>query len=166
MMLFPGKKARKIQLLILDVDGILTSGRLFYAANGEVSVGFHVHDGLGMKQLQQNGMEVAIITARQSDAVAKRMQDLGIQHVFQGQHDKEIAFNKIKQQLQLEDSQIAYMGDDLPDLPLLKRAGLSVTVKNAPKMIRREVDWITRAPGGEGAVRELCDRILQAKGGF
>lgn len=163
MFFFPTEKARAIRLLILDVDGILTSGKLLYGTEG-VLIDFHVHDGLGMKRLQQHGIEVAVITSRQSEAVTRRMQDLGITHLWQGQRDKLTAYDALKQALQLQDTEIACMGDDLPDLPLLQRAGLAVTVKQAPAAIRRAADWCTRTRGGEGAVRELADRLLKAQG--
>lgn len=159
-------KARNIRLVIFDVDGILTSGTLFYDKNGAEMRDFHVHDGQGMKSLQQSGVPIAIISARQSEGVTKRMQDLGIQYVFQGQEKKLTAYEKLKQQLNLEDNQIAYMGDDLPDLLLLNRVGLSVTAANAPLFIRNQVDWVTQNAGGKGAARELCDVILHAQNNF
>ena len=157
------EKAKHIRLVIFDVDGVLTSGRLFYSQHGTELKDFHAHDGLGMKMLQQSGVQIAIITARESAAVAKRMQDLGIAHVYQGQRDKLSAYEDLKKKLNLVDRQIAYLGDDLPDLPVLRRVGLSATVANAPLVIRDHVLWITEAKGGEGAAREFCELIMRAQ---
>lgn len=155
------KKARRIRALVLDADGILTSGRLFYDSNGHALLDFHVHDGMGMRALQKAGVAIAVITSRQSKALSIRMHELGITHVWQGQHDKQQAFEQFKNLLHLDETEMACMGDDLPDLPMLSRAGLSVTVRNAPRAIRQRVHWVTRARGGEGAVRELSDLLLQ-----
>lgn len=160
------EKASTIRLVILDVDGVLTTGALWYGAQGEELKGFHVHDGLGIKLLQKTGIEVAIITARQSEIVLHRMRDLNVTHIYQGYNDKLPAYEDIKQKLQIADNQIAYIGDDLTDLPLLRRVGLAVTVPNAPKIIQEHVHWVTKAKGGKGAVRELCEFILQAQGSY
>jgi len=166
MQLSLAEKAKKIRLLICDVDGVLTSGTLFYGPNGSEIKDFNVHDGLGMKLLQQSGVHLAIITAKKSQAVTLRMQDLNIQHVYQAQSNKLIAYADLKQKLGLDDSEIAYIGDDLPDLPLLLRVGLPVSVPNAPKMIHEHVAFITENAGGQGAVRELCEIILRAQDTF
>jgi len=157
-------KAKKIRLLICDVDGVLTSGALFYGPTGSEIKDFNVHDGLGMKLLQKSGVHVAIITAKKSDAVTLRMQDLGIEHVYQAQSDKWLAYTDLKQKLGVNDMDIAYIGDDLPDLPLLARVGLPVSVPNAPKVIHEHVAFVTETPGGKGAVRELCEFIMKAQG--
>jgi 3-deoxy-D-manno-octulosonate 8-phosphate phosphatase (KDO 8-P phosphatase) len=158
------EKAKKIRLLVLDVDGVLTSGKLFYSTENTALADFFVHDGLGMKLLEQSGVQIAIISSRLSEAVTQRMRDLGIERVFQGQREKIVPWKILQQELALDDDQIACMGDDLPDLPLLRRAGLSVTVPGAPLLIRKNVDWITKKPGGMGAVRELCELIMDARG--
>ena len=160
------EKAKSIRLVIFDVDGILTSGNLFYGQNGSEIKAFHVHDGIGMKLLQQTGVHVAIITARHSDMVTKRMEDLGVSHVYQGQCDKLPAYDDLKQKLNLTDLQIAYIGDDLPDLPILRRVGLSVTVPNAPLAVQENVSWVLKKEGGQGAARELCEFIMQAQGTY
>lgn len=160
------EKAKKIRLLIFDVDGVLTSGALTYGKDGEALKKFHVHDGQGIKSLQSTGIEVAIITMRQSDIVKKRAEDLGIQHLYQGQHDKLIAYEDLKQKLNLIDEQIAYVGDDLPDLPIFRRAGLAITVSNAPKIMHQYAYWVTKAKGGKGAAREICDLIMEAQDTF
>ena len=158
------EKAKEIRLVIFDVDGVLTTGALYYGVNGTELKKFHVHDGLGLKTLQKVGIPVAIITARQSDIVTRRMQELEIKHVYQNQADKISAYEDIKQKLNLSDEQIAYVGDDLPDLPLLRRVGLAITVANAPKIMQQYAHWTTTLKGGKGAVREVCDFIIQAQG--
>ncbi len=159
-------KAKNIRLVIFDVDGVLTAGILSYDHKGIESKHFHVHDGQGMKFLKKTGVEIAIITTCQSEIIQRRMQDLGITHTYQGQIDKLPAYEDIKQKLNLTDAQIAYVGDDLPDLPMLTRVGFAVTVANAPKIIQDNVHWITKAKGGKGAAREVCDFIMQAQGTY
>lgn len=156
-------KAEAIRLLILDVDGILTNGQLFYGADGEILKCFHVRDGLGIKLLQKCGVRIAVISAKQSAPVAHRLNYLGIQHVYLGEENKMLAYTKLKDELQLADEVIAYMGDDLPDLPLLRRVGLAITVPEASAIIRQHADMITSCAGGEGAVREVCEFIMTAK---
>ena len=157
------EKAAHIRLAIFDVDGVLTTGALIYRSNGTEAKTFHAHDGLGLRLLLANGIEIAIITARESDTVKKRMQDLEIKYVYQGCKDKLIAYEEIKQQLQVTDEEIAYVGDDLPDLPLLRRAGLGITVPNAPSIMREHAMHVTKARGGHGAAREVCELILQSQ---
>lgn len=159
-------KAKNIRLVIFDVDGVLTAGVLSYGMEGIESKHFHVHDGQGMKFLKKSGIDIAIITACQSNIVQRRMHDLGITDIYQGATDKLKAYEDIKSKLQLQDVQIACVGDDLPDLPMLTRAGLAVTVANAPKVIQERVHWVTKAKGGKGAAREVCDFIMQAQGTY
>lgn len=156
-------KIAPIQLLILDVDGTLTDGQLYYGNNGEHLKAFHVHDGLGIHLLQRAGIEVAIITAKSGDAVANRMRDLRLTHVHLGCADKRPAYDALKATLQLQDHQIAYVGDDLPDLALMKRVGFAVTVKNAPQIMVQHADYTTKNKPGRGAVREVCELILEAQ---
>lgn len=158
------EKAKQIRLLIFDVDGVLTAGELPYSIHGIELKNFHVHDGQGMKSLQNVGIPIAIITAKKSEIVTRRMHDLGIQYVYQNQSDKLIAYEDLKQKLNLNDEQIAYVGDDLPDLPILRRAGLAISVANSPKIMQQYAHWTTNAKGGEGAAREVCDFIIQAQG--
>lgn len=160
------EKAKAIKLLILDVDGTLTNGALYYTSAGAEMRGFHVQDGMGLKLLQRSGVEVAVISAKQSEVVAKRMSDLNIEHVYLGHEDKIPAYESLKTKLGLDDSQIAYMGDDLPDLPLLKRAGLAISVPNAPEIIQQHVDFISVKKAGKGAVREACELIMNAQGTY
>jgi len=162
-MQFPITKAEKIRLLILDVDGVLTSGKLFYGPNQMRLLDFNVHDGLGIKLLQRSGVQIAVITARQSEAVTDRMRELNIQHVYQGQAEKISAYQSLKQTLKLSDDQIAYIGDDLTDLPLLQLVGLAATVANASQAVKDKVDWISSLNGGEGAVRQLCELLMQTQ---
>src|SRR5689334_7761226 len=135
------EKAKNIRLLILDVDGVLTTGAIYYGSNGGEMKGFHIHDGLGIKLLQKTGVLVAIISGKHSEAVTRRITDLKIKHFYLGQEDKLPAYENLKQQLQLQDHQIAYMGDDLPDLPLLRRAGLAMTVPQAPAIVLQHADY-------------------------
>jgi 3-deoxy-D-manno-octulosonate 8-phosphate phosphatase (KDO 8-P phosphatase) len=160
------EKAQRVKLVIFDVDGVLTTGKLLYGSSGTEYKAFHVHDGLGMKLLMQNKIEVGIITARESDIVVKRMRDLGVTHVYQGYSDKVPAYEDLKLKLKFSDEQIAYVGDDLTDLPLIRRAGLGITVPNSPKIMQQHADWVTSLKGGKGAAREVCDFILQTHGLF
>lgn len=157
------EKAKPIRLMIFDVDGVLTNGKLFYTASGSEIKAFHVHDGQGIKFLQRTGITVAIITARTSEIISMRMRDLEIQHVYQNQNDKMLAYEELKQKLNLKDEQIAYAGDDLPDLPMIRRCGLGITVADAPLVMQQNADWTTKAKGGKGAAREICDFIMHAQ---
>ncbi len=160
------EKAKKIRLVIFDVDGILTNGILTFTCQGHEHKQFHAHDGQGLKLLMDSGIQIGIITARQSTVVKNRMDELGVKHVYQGNGDKLPAYEDLKKQLQLSDEEIAYMGDDLPDLPMLRRVGLAITVPNAPNIIHQYAHWVTRLKGGKGAVREVCDFILEAQGTY
>ena len=158
------KKAARIKLIIFDVDGVLTDGKLYFDSKGREQKVFHVHDGLGIKLLQQSGVKVAIISSRNSTAVKKRMKNLGIEHIYQGQENKSIAFANLTKKLQVSPEQIAYVGDDLPDLPLICKVGLGIAVANAVPLVKQYAYWQTHAKGGEGAVREVCEIIMQAQG--
>lgn len=160
------EKAKPIRLAIFDIDGVFTTGKLFYGANGIEYKEFHVHDGQGIKFLQRSGVEIGIITARESDIVTKRMLDLDVKYVYQGNLDKLPAYEDLKQKLSLNDNQIAYLGDDLPDLPLIQRVGLGITVPNAPQIMKKYANWVTQATGGQGAVREVCELIMQSQGTY
>ncbi len=158
------RKAEKIKLLILDVDGVLTDGKLFFDEQGREYKSFHVQDGHGIKLLRKSGVEVAVISGRKSIPVALRMESLGIKYVYQGQEDKVAAFNEIMGKLAINPQQIAHMGDDLPDLPIMSRVGLSIAVNDANFAVKDYADWCTVLPGGLGAVREVCDFIMQSQG--
>ncbi|HEX4299669.1 MAG TPA: HAD-IIIA family hydrolase [Gammaproteobacteria bacterium] len=154
------ERAARVRLAVFDVDGVLTDGRLYYGAGGEELKVFHVHDGFGLKRLQAAGVILAIISGRDSAAVTRRMQDLGVEHVFQGDEHKLPIFERLLKQLSLTPEQCACVGDDLPDLPLLQRAGLAVAVANAQPAIKQAAHHVTVARGGHGAAREVCDLIL------
>lgn len=157
-------KARRIELAVFDVDGVLTDGRLILGDDGTEHKSFHVRDGLGLVLLREAGIQVAIISARQSPVTAERMAALGIEYVFQGSEDKSKTFTELLERLQLDGQQAAYTGDDVIDLPVLSRAGLSAAVADAHALVRERVDFVTRADGGRGAVREVCELILEARG--
>lgn len=158
------EKAKKIKLVIFDVDGVLTDGRLYYSADGVELKAFNVRDGIGLKLLLEFNIEVGIITHHNSPIVFKRMESLGIQHVYVGQGPKLPSYEGLIQKLNLSDEQVAYVGDDVLDLPVLTRVGLSVAVADAPPSIFPYVSWKTTATGGHGAAREVCDLILNAQG--
>lgn len=157
-------RAAKIRLLICDVDGVLTDGRLYFTADGQELKSFHARDGHGLKLLQRTGVQAAVISGRSSPAVALRMSSLGIEHVFQGRENKLEPFQELLGRLGLKAEQAAFVGDDLLDLPLLRRVGLAVAVADAHFTLRETVHWVTAQPGGLGAVREVCDLIMLAQG--
>lgn len=156
-------KAQSIRLLALDVDGVLTDGKLYFSNGGDELKAFHIADGLGIKLLKNSGVEVAIITGRQSQLVARRAQELGIVHIMQGREDKLTALNELKGQLNIPYNHIAYVGDDLPDLAAIRQVSLGIAVANAHHYVLKHADWQTDANGGEGAVREVCEWIMQAQ---
>jgi len=158
------ERARQVRLMAFDVDGVLTDGVLYLTDGGEEVKGFHTLDGLGMKLLQSTGVAVALITARQSRLVARRGAELGIPHVFQGADDKLAVLEDLRARLGIAMSACGYMGDDLPDLPLLTRCGLAATVPEAPEAVRARVHYVSRKPAGRGAAREICELILSAQG--
>lgn len=158
------ERATRIRLLALDVDGTLTDGRLRLASDGTEIKAFNALDGQGLKLLHESGIEVALITARNSAIVAQRAAELGIEHVYQGCHEKLASLRALCQILSLDAEQVAYMGDDLPDLSALGWVGLAVAPSNAHPWIAQRVHWITSSAGGAGAARELCDLIVDAQG--
>ncbi|NII11524.1 HAD family hydrolase [Oleiagrimonas sp. C23AA] len=158
------QRAARIRLVAFDVDGTLTDGRLWLGADGNEVKQFHVHDGLGLKRLMANGIEVALITARVSHPVAVRADELGINHVYQGQHDKRACLLDLIDALHLEPAQAAFVGDDLPDLAPMRAAGLAIAVANAHPWLLEHTHHQTRLRGGEGAAREVSDLILEAQG--
>ena len=149
-----------IRLLVLDVDGVLTDGRLYYGARGEALKVFHVHDGLGLVELRRAGVEVAVISGRRSPMVSARCRELGVRHVQQGVPDKLTALTRLCARLRLQPAACACVGDDLPDVPLMRRVGLAFAVADAHRDVRRAADVVTRRRGGRGAVREVCDHLL------
>lgn len=155
--------AARVQLVIFDVDGVFTDGRLYYGAEGEELKVFHVRDGHGIKSLLQQGIQVAVISGRSSAVVSRRMQELGIQHVYQGDDDKRPILEKLLKKLGLSADQTACVGDDLVDLPIMQAAGIAIAVADAQPEVRAQADWCTRSRGGDGAVREVCDLIIEAR---
>jgi len=156
--------AKEIQLLLLDVDGVLTDGSILYGNGGTELKAFNIKDGFGIRLLREAGVEVGIITARRSEAVERRAQDLKLAHVYQGVGNKLEAFAEILAKQKLAPQQVAYMGDDWLDLPLLSRVGLAATVADGVAEVKDVAHYVTRQAGGRGAVRELCELILEAKG--
>ena len=160
------QRAGAIRLVALDVDGVLTDGRLYYGAEGEAMKAFDVRDGHGIKLLMKSGIEVALLTARRSSIVATRARELGITHVLQGQSDKAAGFAVLQAHTGIAASACAYMGDDWPDLPVLQQVGFATTVADACEEVRTVAHWIATRSGGQGAVRELATFILRAQGKF
>lgn len=157
------EKAKKIKCLISDVDGVLTDGRLYLDNHGNELKAFHVQDGMGLKLLMAVGIEVAVITTSRNAVVDHRMQQLSIVHYFKGQVDKQAAYQTLKERLNLPDEAFAYVGDDLPDLPIIRQVGFGIAVANALPQVKEFARWHTQLPGGYGAVREACDFILSAQ---
>lgn len=155
--------AARVRLLVLDVDGVLTDGRLYYGARGETLKVFHVRDGLGMKLLAAAGVTVAVISGRRSSMTDRRCRELGVRHLLQGVEDKLAAFHRLRGRLGMSSSVCACVGDDLPDVPLMRQVGLSFAVADAHPQARDAAHVITRLPGGKGAVREVCDYLLEAR---
>ncbi|MGR9000176.1 MAG: 3-deoxy-manno-octulosonate-8-phosphatase KdsC [Gammaproteobacteria bacterium] len=160
------EKAKKLKLLILDVDGVLTDGKLFFDNQGNEYKSFHARDGHGIKLLRQTGVEVAVISGRKSNSVALRMKNLGIEYVYQGHENKQAAFDELIEKTGITPEQAAHVGDDLLDLPLMMRVGLAIAVNDANFAVKQRAHWCTTLPGGHGAVREVCDLIMQAQGHF
>ncbi|WP_029406988.1 HAD family hydrolase [Thiomicrorhabdus sp. Milos-T2] len=160
------EKAKKIKLLILDVDGVMTDNRLFYGDDGIEYKSFHTRDGHGMVLLQKSDVEIGIITGRKSQLVSNRMKDLKVKHVYQGVPDKLPTFLSLVNNLNLEMDEIAYIGDDILDLPILMRIGLSVTPLNGDNEVKTRVDYISKFNGGEGCVREVCEMIMRSQGSW
>lgn len=158
------RKLARVQLLICDVDGVLSDGSIYLGNQGEEYKSFNTKDGFGIKALQNAGIAVAVITGRNSTIVAERMKSLGVQHVYQGQSDKMHSYQTLLAELGLPPEQTAYIGDDVVDLPVMLDCGLGVAVADAHPLVRQKADYITRLAGGRGAVRELCDLMLEARG--
>ena len=157
-------RAAAIRLLILDVDGVMSDGLIYMGNSGEELKAFNVRDGYGIRCVLTSGIEVAIITGRKAKLLEDRCQTLGISHLFQGQSDKLIAYRQLLSELNVTDSQVAYIGDDLIDWPVMEKVGLSVAVADAHPLLLPKADYVTRINGGRGAVREVCDLILMSQG--
>lgn len=156
-------RAKDIKLLIFDVDGVLTDGRIIIGDDGQEYKAFHSRDGHGMKLLQYTGVEIAIITGRTSKTVEHRMNGLGINHVYQGQRIKLPAYQELIEKLGIAPQQCAYVGDDWVDLAIMSRVGLAVAVQDADARVKQHAHWITPSCGGHGAAREVCELIMEAQ---
>ncbi|HXJ84271.1 MAG TPA: HAD-IIIA family hydrolase [Candidatus Methylomirabilis sp.] len=157
------RAAARIRLLVLDVDGVLTDGGLYYGASGEDTKRFHVHDGLAMVEARRAGLTVAVVSGRASAAVARRLAELGVTEVHQGVHDKCAVVIRLMERLGLGAAEVAVMGDDLNDLPPMKKAGLALAPHNAVPEVRRAAHWVSRCAGGDGAVRDALEMLLRAR---
>lgn len=157
-------KAARIELVIFDVDGVLTDGRLYLGNDGNEYKAFHIRDGHGIKMLLETGVDIAIISGRYAASVERRMMDLGIRHVALGVQDKLAAFNSLLARLDLTADQVAFVGDDLIDLPVMSRVGLAIAVQDADPFVKQHAHWQTPSPGGRGAAREVCELLLEARG--
>lgn len=157
-------RARQVRMIVFDVDGVLTDGSLFFGDDGQEYKAFNSRDGHGIKMLRASGVETGIITGRTSQVVLFRARNLGITHLYQGADDKLEAFGKLLASVNLTPEQIAYMGDDVVDLPVLRRCGLAISVPDAPDEVKARCHYLTRAGAGRGAAREACELIMRAKG--
>lgn len=160
------ERARAARMLVFDIDGVLTDGSLFFGDDGQEYKAFNSRDGHGIKMLRASGVEVGIITGRTSQVVLHRARNLGVTHIFQGAEDKLEAFHALLRDMALAPAQIAYMGDDIVDLPVLKRCGLAFTVPDAPPEVIAHCHHVTRAAAGRGAGREACELIMRAQGAW
>lgn len=158
------EKASRIKLVIFDVDGVLTDGSLFLSDDGQEYKAFHSQDGFGMRLLQEAGIEIGIITGRESTLVKLRMEELGITQVMQGRREKGPALDELMEKTGLSLDEIAYVGDDVVDLPIMSRVGLSIAVQDARPIVKKHAHWITQTPGGRGAGRDVCELLLEAHG--
>ena len=158
------EKAKKIKLLVCDVDGVFSDGRIYLGNNGEELKAFHTKDGFGIKALAASGVDIAIITGRRSQLVANRMKALNVKHIIQGEENKLPALQNLAKTLNLAMGQIAYMGDDIPDLACIEQVSLGIAVNDAHPRIIQEANYVTYTLGGFGAVREVCDLIMQCQG--
>ena len=158
------QQAKKIKLFVCDVDGVFSDGRIYLGNDGEELKAFHTKDGFGLKAIMQQGIEVAIITGRQSNIVENRMSALGVKYIFQGKDDKLTVYRSLLKQLKLTPEQTAYIGDDVVDLAVMDIAGLGIAVNDAHPLVIQKADLTTTVKGGFGAVREVCDLFLQCHG--
>ncbi|MCI0505354.1 MAG: 3-deoxy-manno-octulosonate-8-phosphatase KdsC [Gammaproteobacteria bacterium] len=160
------KRAKNIKLVVFDVDGVLTDGSLFYGDDGQEYKAFNSRDGHGMKMLQESGVQIGIITGRTSEVVLHRMKNLQVQHIYQGRLEKLPAFEELIGKLGMEREQVAYVGDDVVDLPIMLRVGLAISVPNAHDLAKQHAHWITAKPAGAGAARDICEMIMKAQGTY
>ena len=157
-------RAARVQLVVFDVDGVLTDDRLIRGDDGQEYKAFHSRDGHGIRMLQDSGVGVAIVTGRVSKVVEHRTRELGIEHVYQGRRDKLPALQELLAATGLDAEAVAYVGDDVVDLPIMRRVGLAIAVGDAHAYVKRHAHWVTRAHGGRGAAREVCELVMEAHG--
>lgn len=157
-------RAAALKLMAFDVDGVLTDGTIWYSAEGDIMKGFSTLDGHGLRMLQHGGLALAIITGRRSQALERRCENLDITHLYQGVEDKRAVLHQLLAQLNLRPEEAGYMGDDVVDLPILSACGFAATTADGHPLVREHVDYVATRPGGRGAVREVCDFILDAQG--
>ncbi|WP_373067017.1 KdsC family phosphatase [Thioalkalivibrio sp.] len=157
-------RQQAVRLLILDVDGVMTDGSLFLGDAGEQYKAFNSRDGHGIRLALYGGIEIAVLTGRTSGVVEHRMRDLGVEHLIQGRRDKGEALHELLQRTGREPAEAAFMGDDIVDLPAMRRVGLGIAVGDAHPLVQHHAQWVTEAPGGRGAVREACEALLAAQG--
>lgn len=160
------ERAKRIKLIVFDVDGVMTDGSLYLCDDGQEYKAFNTQDGLGMKLLKDSGVDMAIITGRTSNVVVKRAESTGVAHFFQGVDDKLAAFRQLADNLGLDYAQCAFMGDDVVDLPPMRRCGLAITVPAAPPLVKEHAHFVTTREGGRGAVREVTELIMRAQGSY
>lgn len=160
------ERAKAVKLLILDVDGVLTDAGLYYSHDGDTMKAFNTRDGLGLTWMPKIGVELAIITGKSSEIVKQRAKTLKIDHIYQGALNKREPYEALLKKLHLTEQEVAYIGDDIIDWPVMKRVGLSIAVANAEAFIKEHADWVTEREGGKGAVRDVCDLLIKAKGKF
>ena len=160
----PMQQAKNIKLVIFDIDGVMTDGSLFFDNNGDEYKAFNSFDGHGLRMLQECGVQVAIITGRKSELVKHRMNDLGVTLLYQGYRDKTPAFEALLKEVNISKEHITYVGDDVVDLPIMSQLDFAIAVQNAHPFVKKHAHWITERSGGRGAVRDVCEFILQAKG--
>ncbi len=158
------ERAARVRLVIFDVDGVLTDGSLYIGDDGNEYKAFNARDGHGIVMLRESGVELAVISGRRSEVVRLRMEGLGVAHVYQGRREKLPAYEELTRILSLEDAAVAYVGDDVIDLPVMRRVGLAIAVADAHPLVRQHAHWCTDATGGRGAAREVCERIMAAQG--
>jgi 3-deoxy-D-manno-octulosonate 8-phosphate phosphatase (KDO 8-P phosphatase) len=158
------EKAKSIRIVIFDVDGVLTDGTLYFTDSGEEIKAFNSRDGHGMKMLKASGVELAIITARESRSVKLRAENLNITLLYQGEKNKLKVFESLVTKLKFDMSSCAYVGDDLIDLPVMTRCGLSICVPSSPILVKKHAHYVTNSEGGQGAVREVCEMIMRSQG--
>ncbi len=163
-MIMNDDKCKNIRLMLFDVDGVLTDGGIIYNESGKEIKVFNVRDGLGIRLLMKAGIQVGIVTGRSSEALRQRCQNLGITLIYEGVRDKGVLLAEIVETTGFQAQEIAFMGDDLPDLPLMRKVGFSIAVADAHESVIKEAHMVTHTNGGEGAVREICEKILKSQG--